>query len=641
MNEKTNNGRFDRILVVDDTTANLQLLTKLLTEHGYTVYPASDGDLALEFVRSTLPDLILLDIRMPGMDGYEVCRRLKADERTRSIPLIFISILEDEGDKVRGFRAGAVDYITKPFQPEEVLARIKTHLRLRELTEHLEEQVRERTQELAGINEKLRREIAERKRAEQRISLLNFALNNIREAAFLIDEAARFHFVNQEACRILGYTRDELLGMAVPDVDPDFTLERWPGHWAALKEKRSLIFEGRHKARNGSVFPVEISANYFVYDDQAYNLALVRDSTERKRTEEAHRANLWFFESMDRINRAVQGADTLEQMMSDVLDAMLSIFGCDRAFLAVPCDPAMPEFNITMERTTPSYPGASARKVNVPMSPAVKNLYHELLSNPGPNEIYIGKGLDPEDEVWKTYEIKSQLAIALFPEVGPPWECGLHQCSYSRAWTPLEKKLFIEISRRLKDILTSFLINASLKESEEKYRRMVDTANEGIWVLGPDTLTASVNARMAEMLGYAPEEMIGRPVTDFMFEQDALDHQQRMETRRQGIAEHFERRFRGKDGQTVWVLVSGTPIFDNEHRYQGAFGMHTDITERKMAEEELRRLTDELEQRVKERTTELESKNSELERLNKLFVGRELKMVELKEKIKELEKGTA
>jgi DNA-binding response OmpR family regulator len=113
-----------------------------------SVHPASDGKLALRFVRSILPDLILLDIKMPGVDGYEVCRRLKADERTRTIPIIFISILEDEGEKVKGFHAGAVDYITKPFQPEEVMARVRLHLRLRELTEHLENTVAARIEEL-------------------------------------------------------------------------------------------------------------------------------------------------------------------------------------------------------------------------------------------------------------------------------------------------------------------------------------------------------------------------------------------------------------------------------------------------------------------------------------------------------------
>ena len=156
----------DRILVVDDTTANLQLLTKILTEQGYTVHPASDGELAVRFVQTILPDLILLDIKMPGMDGYEVCRRLKADERTCSIPIIFISILEDEHDKVRGFQAGAVDYIIKPFQPEEVLARVSTHLRLQKLTVRLEQEVSERTDELATANQQLQQELAERQRAE-------------------------------------------------------------------------------------------------------------------------------------------------------------------------------------------------------------------------------------------------------------------------------------------------------------------------------------------------------------------------------------------------------------------------------------------------------------------------------------------
>jgi DNA-binding response OmpR family regulator len=167
MPKKMNAAHFDKILVVDDTTANLKLLTTLLTEHGYTVYPASSGKLALEFIQSTLPHLILLDIRMPGMDGFEVCRRLKADERTRAIPVIFISILEDEDDKVKGLQAGAVDYITKPFQAEEVLARVRIHLRLRDLTERLEQAVTQRTAALHEANARLQRELAERRQAQK------------------------------------------------------------------------------------------------------------------------------------------------------------------------------------------------------------------------------------------------------------------------------------------------------------------------------------------------------------------------------------------------------------------------------------------------------------------------------------------
>ncbi len=123
------------ILVVDDTPANLRLLTDLLTKHGYRVRPASDGALALKSVAAKNPDLILLDVSMPDMDGYEVCRRLKADEKSSRIPVIFISAFGDTHQKVTGFEAGGVDYITKPFEAEEVLARVRTHLQLRRAEE--------------------------------------------------------------------------------------------------------------------------------------------------------------------------------------------------------------------------------------------------------------------------------------------------------------------------------------------------------------------------------------------------------------------------------------------------------------------------------------------------------------------------
>lgn len=136
------------ILIVDDTSDNLRLLMRMLSEHGYEVRPASDGEFALQSAWSNPPDLILLDIKMPNMDGYTVCERLKTNEQTRDIPVIFVSALDETVDKVKGFEVGGMDYITKPFQSEEVLARVKTHLILQRLRNHLEEMVEERTAEL-------------------------------------------------------------------------------------------------------------------------------------------------------------------------------------------------------------------------------------------------------------------------------------------------------------------------------------------------------------------------------------------------------------------------------------------------------------------------------------------------------------
>ncbi len=150
------------ILVVDDSVDSLQLLKDMLGKAGYHVRVASDGALALLSVAFNPPDLILLDVKMPDMDGFEVCRRLKSDVKSRDIPVIFISGLGEISQRVQGFNVGGVDYITKPFEVEEVLARVKTQLRLRELAEKLEQKVYERTEELE-------REITEHKRTEEEL----------------------------------------------------------------------------------------------------------------------------------------------------------------------------------------------------------------------------------------------------------------------------------------------------------------------------------------------------------------------------------------------------------------------------------------------------------------------------------------
>ncbi|MBD2096536.1 GAF domain-containing protein [Trichocoleus sp. FACHB-591] len=161
------------ILIVDDTPENLHLLSSTLTERGYQVRGVIDGVMALRVVRSAPPDLILLDIQMPRINGYEVCQQLKAAEQTREIPVIFLSVLDETWDKVKAFEVGGADYITKPFQAEEVLARIENQLALqaakteiRNLNAELEQRVQQRTEELAAANQELRIEITQRQQAE-------------------------------------------------------------------------------------------------------------------------------------------------------------------------------------------------------------------------------------------------------------------------------------------------------------------------------------------------------------------------------------------------------------------------------------------------------------------------------------------
>jgi len=149
------------------------------------------------------------------------------------------------------------------------------------------------------------------------------------------------------------------------------------------------------------------------------------------------------------------------------------------------------------------------------------------------------------------------------------------------------------------------LAEAALRSSEEKYRLIVDTASEGVWLVDTDERTTFVNARMAEMIGYREDEILGRPLTDFFFAEDLPDHQARMATRRQGRPEQYQRRLRHKNGQVAWVLISASPLFAADQRFQGSISMVTDITDIKHHEEALRHYYQHLEELVNQRTAEL------------------------------------
>ena len=160
-----NNNPNNIILIVDDTPTNLGVLFDFLADSGFQVLIAEDGEDAIEQMEYRLPDLILLDVIMPGMDGFETCLRLKAKEGTKDIPIIFMTALSETVDKVKGLSLGAVDYITKPLQHEEVLARVKIHLSLRNLTKTLQD-----------YSLRLEQEIQERLKVEKEILLLNAEL---------------------------------------------------------------------------------------------------------------------------------------------------------------------------------------------------------------------------------------------------------------------------------------------------------------------------------------------------------------------------------------------------------------------------------------------------------------------------------
>ena len=218
-NPNKSRGQKPIILTVDDDPNNLAVVRDCLVEFNYTILASEDGESAVTRAEYSRPDLILLDVMMPGIDGYETCRRLKSLETTKDIPVIFMTALSETEHKVKGLEVGAVDYITKPFQREELLARIAVHLHIRELTKKLQEakdsletRVEERTAELAQAISDLHDEIIERKLAEEERVRLATAIEQAAEAIFITDAKWHIKYVNPAFLEISGYDRDEIIG---------------------------------------------------------------------------------------------------------------------------------------------------------------------------------------------------------------------------------------------------------------------------------------------------------------------------------------------------------------------------------------------------------------------------------------------
>jgi len=273
------------VLIVEDTPASLKLLSDLLTDAGYYVRQAPNGELALWTAQSRPPELILLDVRMPGIDGFEVCRRLKATPELSQVPVIFLSAQHDTDDKVRGFALGAVDFVAKPFQAEEILARTDAHVRLgraqKALAEEralLEERVVERTAELA-------KEVEQRRANEEFLRLASQVFEATQDAIVVTDREARIVATNPAFSQISGYTAKEVLGQSIgllhagdqdaSSFDSMVQSVLKTGHWSG---------EIMARRKNGDTYPGLLSASV-VRDEQGHvinHVAVFMDITERK-----------------------------------------------------------------------------------------------------------------------------------------------------------------------------------------------------------------------------------------------------------------------------------------------------------------------------------------------------------------------
>ena len=273
----------DKILIVDDTSANIALLTEILEPRGYQIFAAADGERALKIARHIIPDLILLDIMMPGIDGFETCRRLKNGDDTKTIPIIFISAKTDIDDLLMGFAVGGVDYINKPFHDKEVCARIKSQMEIQTLNRKLA--VSEQDMRQVLINYQYQTE-----RLQQIVKLV---VDGILETS----SSGAIQFVNPAVERLFGYTAEELQAVNFTQL----LAEPFASQYQQLIKNNSLISnqagEDEHvfcaeniddimgKRKNGSLFPIEFSFIKIPSIKNTY-LAVIHDITMYKDKEE-------------------------------------------------------------------------------------------------------------------------------------------------------------------------------------------------------------------------------------------------------------------------------------------------------------------------------------------------------------------
>ncbi|HNA90245.1 MAG TPA: PAS domain S-box protein, partial [Anaerolineales bacterium] len=211
---------------------------------------------------------------------------------------------------------------------------------------------------------------------------------------------------------------------------------------------------------------------------------------------------------MDLVNRAMQGTNDLEQMMKDLLDTLLDVFDCDRAFLVYPCNPDHPTWQVPMERTRPEFPGVLPIGVDLPLDPVGAEVYRILRKTNGPVKFGDGEEYAVPVEIATAFSVQAFIAMAFYPKVGDAWSFGLHQCSHPRVWSSDEERLFQEVGRRLSDTLSTLLSYRSLKESEANIKHLIDVSPVAMVVsAGEDEKVISVNGKFIELFGYTLEDM--------------------------------------------------------------------------------------------------------------------------------------
>ena len=607
-----------RCLIVDDQEQNLYLLQVLLKGNGYEVESACNGAEALEKARRNPPDIVISDILMPVMDGFALCRAWRQDDHLKTIPFIFYTATyTDPKDEAFGLSIGADRFLVKPLDPEVLIKEIAAVIRnkdggvkastkkealleptfMKEYNEALIRKLEDKMVHLEQTNQLLEEKIREHSAVEERLREDERRLSSIYDTvgdiifhlAVEADGNYRFVSVNQAFCSITGLCEEMIVGKLINEIIPEPNLSMILRKYKQAIEERAIIRWEEISDYPAGQLIGDVSIAPIIDDNGrcTHLVGSVHDITERKKSEEN-------IKKLSLHQQALISAIPDIVMEVDINKVYTWANKPGMAFFGEDVIGKMADFYFVREQ-----------KIYDIVQPVF---------NGSEDVIYV--------ESWQRRKDGEERLLA--------WWCHSVKDAQGNVTGALSSA---------RDITEHELAEERLRESENKFKYMFDNSMVGKSITLPDG-RINVNKALPELLGYSQEEMnqyrwqdISHP-DDIALTQSAIDQ---MLTGRKESA-RFIKRYIHKNGSVVWTDISTSLRRDEDDKPLYFMTTIVDITERKKVEEEIHKLNAELEQRVAERTAELTAKTVELERINKVFVDRELRMRELKQRIAELEK---
>ena len=526
------------ILVIDDDAAVRQVLGSMLRADGHLVETVQNGRDGVDCLRNRHFDVALTDLLMPDMDGIQTMAALKALDA--DIEVVIVTGKAGVDSASAAFKQGACDYLKKPITAQQLHAAVVRAIEVRRLNTSLPPYDATRALMKSTNRQDLTiSQFLKRKRAEEELRLMQFSVEHALDAVFWMDSEGRIVYANAAACRSLGRSRDELLTLSIPDINPHCRKSGWGKVWKEIKGHGSLIIETEHQTKQGHVFPVEISAKYLEFGGKEYSFTFARDITERKRGQSAFEASERRYRRFVERNSAGVVCNTMDGAILDCNEAAVRLLGYDSVADLKTCRMA--------------------------------DLY-----------------CDPKDRDAMLALLKKERALNGY-EFQFKRKDGI-QVWFLANMTLAEDEGKEVIEATAVDITSRKASEENLRESEERFRVMADGCPALMWVTDAKGEIQFINRAYREFCDVTVGEVTGgkwQLLThpDDMKEYAAAFHQ--------AVREHTpfqaEVRLRRADGEWRWLGSHAEPRFSMDGEYLGHVGLSPDITERRKFEKELYR----------------------------------------------------